>query len=158
VDALPAMNLGSGLLSRRRLPVWRLDTELLCVLSVESLPPAELHGFGADDAAEWSPAEKMVQNIEANVPSGSTHRDKAAIDVVPQCEARAASGGFEFPAQVLAAPVVLEQLGSVGSRDCGFLDLGRGRTYRAELDRCSSGVEGPIRVEGRPLAQMCRVG
>src|SRR3989441_6998857 len=50
-----------------------LNTELRCVLRVQSLPAAELHGVGADDAADGSSAEKVIQNIETNVPPGSTH-------------------------------------------------------------------------------------
>src|SRR5258708_31011396 len=46
------------LLSRLRRPVGRFNPELLGVLRVQSLPVAELHGLGADDAADWSSAEK----------------------------------------------------------------------------------------------------
>src|ERR1700688_2792666 len=89
--------LHSRLLSRLRRPVGRFHTELLGVLRVQPLPAAELHRLGSDNAADGSSAEKAIQNIETNVPSGSTHRDKATIDVVPQRQARAAATAFEFP-------------------------------------------------------------
>jgi len=58
-------------LSRR--PVGGFDTELPGVLRVQPLPAAELHGLATSDAADGSSAEKVIQNIETNVPSGSTH-------------------------------------------------------------------------------------
>src|SRR2546425_10967724 len=64
-----------------------LDAELLCVLGVQSLPAAELHRLATNDAADGSSAEKLIQNIETNVPPGSAHRDEAAVDVVPQRQA-----------------------------------------------------------------------
>src|SRR6266852_9710913 len=106
--------LDSRLLSRRRRPVGRFNTELLCVLGVQPLPAAELHGLGADHAADGSSAEQVIQNIEANVPSGSAHRDEAVTDVGQQRQARAATQGFEFPPHIEAAPLVLKRLGSVG--------------------------------------------
>src|SRR5271169_4754310 len=102
-------HLDSRLLSR---PGWRVgcfDTELLGVLGVQSLP-AELHGLATNDAAEGSSAEKVIQDIETNVPPGSTHGDEAAIDVGPQRQARAAVKGFEFPPHIVVAPVVLKHL------------------------------------------------
>src|SRR5215510_8332053 len=80
-----------SLLRRLRRPAGRFETELLGVLGVQSLPAAELHGLGADNAADASSAEKVIQHIETNVPPGSTHRDEAAIDVGPQRQARAAT-------------------------------------------------------------------
>src|SRR6266699_5809964 len=88
-------------------PVGRCNAELLGVLGVESLPAAELHRLAGNDAADGRSAEKPIQNIETNVPPGSTHRDEAAIDVGPQRQARAATKGFEFPPDILVAPVVL---------------------------------------------------
>src|SRR5439155_3984421 len=93
-----------------------LNAELLCVLRVQSLPSAELHRLGTNDAADGGSAEQVIQNIEANVPPGSTHRDEAAIDIGPQRQARAATNGFELPPHIEATPVVLQHLGSVGSR------------------------------------------
>src|SRR5438552_18828402 len=89
-------------------PAGRFDAELPGVLGVQSLPAAEFHGGGADDAADGSSAEKVIQNIETNVPPGSTHGDEAAVDVVPQRQARPATQGFELPPDVPAAPVVLK--------------------------------------------------
>ncbi len=140
-----------------RRPVGRFDTELLGVLGVQALP-AELHGVRADDAAEGSSAEKMIQNIEANVPPGSTHRDETAIDVVPQRQTRAAADGFEFPPDIVAAPVVLKHPGSVGSPHGCFGYLRPGRSHRGEFHRGSDGAQAPIGLKGSPLAQMRRVG
>ena len=53
-------------------PVGRFYTELLGVLSVQPLP-AELHRLTTNDTADGSSAEKVIQNIETNVPPGSTH-------------------------------------------------------------------------------------
>src|SRR5260370_4654793 len=43
VDSRPLSRLGR--------PAGRFNAELLCVLGVQSLPAAELHGLGADDAS-----------------------------------------------------------------------------------------------------------
>src|SRR5882672_1704660 len=106
------IHLASRLLSRIRRPVGRFNTELLCVLGVQSLPAAELHRLGANHAADGSSAKKVIQNIETNVPPGCTHCDEAATDVGPQRQARAATKGFEFPPHIEATPVVLQQLRS----------------------------------------------
>src|SRR5207249_5832211 len=102
-------------------PTGGLNAELLCVLGVQSLPAAELHGLGTNDAADGGSAEKVIENIEADVPPGSTHRDEAAIDVGPQRQARAATRlgadalrrgrlqRFELPPHIEATPVVLER-------------------------------------------------
>src|SRR3954465_12416882 len=93
-----------------------LNGELLCILGVQSLPALELHRLGTNDATDGGSAEKVIQNIEANVPPGSTHRDEAAIDVGPQRQARAATRRFECPSHIEPTPVVLEHLRRVGSR------------------------------------------
>src|SRR6266567_6051717 len=133
-------------------------TELLGVLRVQPLPAAELHRVATSDAADGSSAEKVIQNIETNVPARGTPRDEASIDVVPQRQARAATKGFEFPPDILATPVVLKHLGSVGSRHSCFGNLRRGRSHRGELHRGSNRTQAPIGFKGSPLAQMRRVG
>ena len=55
------------------LPLGRFNAELIGVLGVQALPAAELYGVGADHAADGSSAEKMIQNVETNVPAGSAH-------------------------------------------------------------------------------------
>jgi len=152
------IHLDSRLLSRLRRPVGRFHTELLCILGVQSLPAAELHGLGADDASNGSSAEQVIQNIETNVPSGSAHCDEAVTDVGPQRQARAATKCFEFPPHIEAAPLVLKQLGRVGSRHCCFGNVRRGRSHRGELHRGSNCTQASIGVKGRPLAQMRWVG
>src|SRR5262249_7696831 len=67
-----AIHLDSRLLSRLRRPVGRFNTELLGVLRIEPRP-TELHRLATNDAADGSSAEKLVQNIQTNVPPGSTH-------------------------------------------------------------------------------------
>src|SRR5205807_5313037 len=133
-----AIHLDSRLLSRLRRPVGHFDTELLGVLRVQPLPAAELHGLTTNDAADGSSAEKAIQNIETNVPPGSTHCDEAVTDVGPQRQACAATKGFEFPPHIEATPVVLKSLGSVGSRHCCFGNTRRGCSHRGELHRGSS--------------------
>src|SRR5213078_563122 len=132
--------------------------ELLCVLGVQSLPAAELHGLGADDASQGLTPEQPFQHIEADVPSGSTHRDEAAIDVGPQRQARAAAKRFELPPDIEATPVVLERPGSVGPRHCCFGNMGRGRSHGGELHPGSRGTQVPIGVERRPFGQLRWIG
>src|SRR6202011_5537093 len=133
-----AIHLDSRLLSRLRRPVGRFNTELLGVLRVQPLPAAELHRLSTNDAADGSSAEKAIQNIETNVPPGSTHCDVAAIDAVPQRQARAATKGFEFPPDI----VVLKHLGSVSSHHSCF---GNPRCSRpGELHRGSNRTQAPI--------------
>src|SRR5260221_13588288 len=116
-----------------RRPFRRFDSELLCVLGVQPLPAAELNRIGADHAANRSSAEKVIQNVETNMPAGSTHCDEAVADVGPQRQACAASPGFEFPTHIEATPLVLKHIGSVGSRHCCFGTKRRGCSKRGEL-------------------------
>src|SRR5258706_14748254 len=95
-------------MSRLRRPVGCFNTELLGVLGVQSLPAAELHRVTSNDAADGASAEKVIQNIETNVPSGSTHCDEAAIDVVPEGEAEAGSNGRELPSTISFIPLLLQ--------------------------------------------------
>src|ERR1700693_4693846 len=120
--------------------------------------PAELHGLGANEAADGSSTEKPIQNIETNVPPSSAHCDVAAIDVVPQRQARAATQGFELPPDVVATPVVLKHLGSLGSRHFRFGNRRRGRSHRGELHRLSNCAQAPIGFKRSPLAQMRWIG
>src|SRR6266481_3912607 len=145
-------------LSRLRRPVGCFDTELLGVLRVQPLPAAELHRLGANHAANGSSAEKAIQNIETNVPPGSTHGDKAPADVGPQRQARAATKGFEFPPHIVVTPVVLQHLGRDGLRHFGFGNVRLRRCHRGELHRGSNRTQAPIGVEGSPPPQMRWVG
>src|SRR5213594_3548568 len=54
-------------------PTGGLNAELLCILGVQSLPAAELHGLGADDASDRLTREEPLKDVETNVPPGSTH-------------------------------------------------------------------------------------
>src|SRR5471030_205508 len=133
-------------------PTGGLNAELLCVLGVQSLPAAELHGLGADKAADRSSAENAIQNIETNVPARRAPRDEASIDIVPQRQARAAAKGFEFPPDI----AVLKRLGSVGSRHRCYLRPAC--SHPGEIHLASNRTQAPIGYEGRPLAQMRRIG
>src|SRR5580693_3872033 len=150
--------LDSRLLSRLRRPVGRFNTELLRVLRVQLLPASELYGLRADHPANGNSAQKAIQNIETNVPTGSTHGDEAMTDVGPQCQARAAARVFELPPHVEATPVVLKRLGSVGSRHGCFRNARRRRSHGGELHRASDRTQAAIGVKGSPLAQMCWFG
>src|SRR5256884_9125015 len=141
----------SRILSRLRRPFGRFNTELPGVLGVQSLPTAELHDLGADDASNRLTREEALKDVERDVPARGAPRDEAAIDAVPQRQARAATKGFEFPPGI----AVLKHLGSIGSRDSCFLR--RGRSHPREL-HCSNRTQVPIDLKGRPLAQMRRVG
>src|SRR5512143_3072889 len=91
-----------------------LSGELLCILRVQFLPAAELQRIGTYNAAEWLSVEEVIEDVEADVPSGRAHRDEAAIDIGPQCEASSVSTRLKVPSHVESAPVVREQSGSVG--------------------------------------------
>src|SRR5215831_420972 len=88
--ALFCDRLDSRFWSRFRRPIGPFKTELLGVLPDQPLPAVELHRLGASDGADRSSLEKVIKNIEANVPSSRAPRDEATIDVVPQRQARAA--------------------------------------------------------------------
>src|SRR3984893_10512441 len=133
-------------------PTGGLNAELLYVLGVQSLPAAELHGLGADDASNRLTREEPLKDVEADVPARGAPRDEAAIDVVPERQARAAATkGFEFPPRI----VVLKHPGSVGSRHPCFQR--RGRSHPGELHR-SNRTQAPIGFKRSPLAQMRWVG
>ena len=134
-----------------------LHAELLCVLGVQSLPAAELHGLGADHASDRLDREEPIQDVEADVPARGAPRDVAAIDVVPEREARALAERLELPAHVAVAPAVLEQLRRVGPLHVGLGDLRRRRSDRRELRRAQRG-EASVGVERRPFAQLRRIG
>src|SRR5229473_4813804 len=95
------------------LPAGGLNAELLCVLGVQSLPAAELHGLGADDASNRPTGEKPIQHIEADVPARSAHRYESTVDVVPKREpSAAASQRLQFPADVLSPQLNSSSLGA----------------------------------------------
>ena len=76
-------------------PTRSLNAKLLCVFCVQLLP-AELLGLGAGDASNRLSREEPIEDIEADVPPGGAPSDEAAIDVVPQRQARAAAGWLEL--------------------------------------------------------------
>src|SRR5207302_4270268 len=104
------------------------------------------------DAADRSSDEWPIQNVETNVPACSAHGDKAAINAVPQRQARTAIESFELPPGI----AVLKQLGSIGSCHSSFGNLRR--SHPGELHRSSNRTQVPIGFEGCPLAQMRRIG
>src|SRR5215831_20474851 len=114
-------------------PTGGLNAELLCVLGVQSLPAAERHGLGADDASNRLIREEPLKDVEADVPARGTPRDKAALDVVPEREARATAERFELPPEVVATPAVLEHSRRLGPLHGGLRDLRRRRPDRREL-------------------------
>src|SRR6202451_2344768 len=133
--------------------VGRFNTELLSVLNVQALPTFELHPVAAHHAADGSSVEKAIQNIQADVPARRAPRDEAAIDVVPQRQARAAPKGFQFPSDI----AVLKQFGSVGSTP-RFCERSGGRSHPGEIHRVPNRTQAPIDYEGSPLAEMRRIG
>src|SRR5713226_4416447 len=109
-EPMRASSIDSRFLSRLRRPVGRFNAELLCVLGVQSLPAAELHGLGADDSSNGLTGEKPIQHIEADVPARSAHRYESTVDVVPKREpSAAASQGLQFPADVGSTPAIFER-------------------------------------------------
>jgi hypothetical protein len=90
-----------------------LNAELLGVLGVQSLPAAELHGLGADDASNGLTGEKPIQHIEADVPARGAHGNESTVDVVPKREPRAVtSQRFQLPADVLSPQLNSSTLGA----------------------------------------------
>src|SRR5437763_15874485 len=125
--------------------------ELPGVFGNPPVPTLELHGIGADDAADGSSAEQAIKNIESDVPPGSAPRDVSAVDRVPQRQARPASKGFEFPALI----TVLKNFWSLGSRH--FYFDRRRRSHPGEIHRPNR-TQARIGDKGRPLAQLRLVG
>src|SRR5262249_56483788 len=107
-----------------------LNAKLLCVPGVQSLPATELHGLGADDASNRLTREEPLKDVEADVPARGAPRDEAALDVVPEPEARAADVRLELPPEVAATPAVLEQPRRLRPLPGGLRDLRRRRPDR----------------------------
>src|SRR4051794_13425244 len=82
-----------------RRPARGLDAELPGVFGDEALP-AEPHRLAADDASDRLAREEPLEDVEADVPARGAPRDEAAIDVVPEREARAAAERLELPPEV----------------------------------------------------------
>src|SRR3954454_4524101 len=99
------------------------NTKLSGVFRGQSLPPVKFDRLGTRDTANGSSTEKAIQNIETNVPARGAPRDEAAIDVVPQRQACAATEGFKLPPDI----AVLKHRGNFGSRHRCWLQLARSR-------------------------------
>src|SRR5262249_59869437 len=97
------------------------NTKLLRVLSVQARP-VELHRVPGDDASDRLSNQMPVEHVEANVPSGCTHRYEAPIDVVPQRESGTVTGRLQLPPHFIVTPSILEQLGRIGSRHATLRD------------------------------------
>src|SRR4051812_7394230 len=85
------------------------DAELGGVLGGEALPARELEGRAGDDAADGLACEQAIEDVEADVPACRAPGNEAAVDDRPQRETGAAAERLELPAQVVAAPAVLEE-------------------------------------------------
>jgi hypothetical protein len=55
-----------------------VDAELLRVLRLQTPPAAESHGLRAHDAPDGISFEQVLQDVQADVPSGRTHGDAMA--------------------------------------------------------------------------------
>src|SRR5260370_40754430 len=97
VDSMGFFLLDSRFLSRLRRPVGRFNTELFGVLGVQSLPAAELDGVGADHTSNRLTRAEPFKDVEADAPARGAPPGEAAIDAVPQRQARAAAQGVECP-------------------------------------------------------------
>lgn len=87
-----------------RLPFRLLDTELFCVLGVESLPAAKLHCLRAGKAADRISPKQVIENIEANVPARGAHRNESTINAGPQRQTCARATRFKLPLDRPAGP------------------------------------------------------
>src|SRR5450432_639973 len=151
------LRAGGEASARARGQIGGLDAELLRVLGVQSRP-AELHGFGADDASDGLTGEQPLQHVEADVQARSDHRDESTVDTVPEREPRAAaSQRLQLPADVEFAPVIFERLRRVGPLHLGLGYIWRRRPHRGELCGGASGAEVPVRLERSPFAEMLGV-
>src|SRR5215469_8147487 len=103
------------------------------ILGEQSLEPTTVPGFGTDLTPNGLAGDEMIHQIEADVPSRSTHSDEVTIDARPESQARSATKGLEFPLHLVAAPCVLQRLGCVSSRHGGFGNMRRGRSHSGEL-------------------------
>src|SRR3954454_3522970 len=128
------------------------NTKLSSVFRVQPLPPAKLHRLGTGDTANGSSTEKAIENIETNVPARGTPRDEAAINVVPEREARTATKGFEFPPDI----AVLKHRRNFGSRHRCYLQPAR--SHPGEIHRGSDCSRALIDLKGCPLTQLRRIG
>src|SRR5215472_969630 len=142
---------------RPALPFRHVHPEQRCVLGVQSLKPGELHRVWAHPASNRLAAKKVIEHIEAYVPPGRAHCDEAAIDAGPQRQARAAPNRLEFPAHIVATPLILKRLGCVRPRHDGLGDMWPRCSDRGELHSVSNCTQALIGVKRSPLAQMHRV-
>ena len=131
---------------------------MLGIFGVQSLPAAELHDMRTNHTSNRLIREEPLKDIEADMPTGSPHRDESTINVVPQGEARACTNGLELPPNSIAAPFVLKHLWSLCSCHCRLGNLLRGRSDRGELQCDSSRTQVGIGFKRSPLAQIRRVG
>ena len=79
-------------------------------------------------------------------------------DVGPQRQARAATKGFEFPPHIEATPLYSSTLGASARVTVVSVTCGVGAPTVVSFTVASNRTQAPIGVEGRPLAQMRRVG
>src|SRR4030095_15400276 len=116
-----------------------LDAELPCILGMQTLPAAEFHGVGADDASDGLAGESAIEHIETDVPARGAHGDEIAVDVVPEREPRAAARErFQLPSDVLSAPVEFAHFGRIGAL---HLALGHERRRRSDgRELCAADV------------------
>src|SRR5262245_40190673 len=84
VDSIGSLSFYSSTLGHVGRPTGGLYAELTGVLRVQSLPALEAHRFASGDAANRRSAEQVIENIESNMPTSSTHRDESPIDFVPE--------------------------------------------------------------------------
>src|SRR5437762_847329 len=129
-----------------------LCAELLCILGVQSLPAAEFHGLGADDASNGLTGEKPLQHIEADVPDRSAHRYEITVDVVPKRKpGAAASQRLQLPADVVSTPAIFERPRRVSPLHVGLGYVRRRRSHCREI--CGAdGTEVPVGIERSPFA------
>ena len=97
-----------------------------------------------------SPARSRSSTSKQMCQPAAPHGDEAAIDVVPERQARAAAERLELPAEIVATPVVLEQPRR-SARFTVVSETVRRRPDRRELHRPDGG-QVPIGVERRPFA------
>ena len=104
-------------------------------------------------------AEKVIQNIETDVPGRSARCHEAVTHVGPKIRRVLGPRASKFPtASIEATPLALTRIGIIGSRRGYFGNMRRGRSLAGEPYRASNRTQVTLGVEGRPLAQMQRVG
>ncbi len=104
-----------------------------------------------------SPAQQLIEHIDADVPARRTHRGCSADRCCAKSVRRVpAPSGSSCQRISCVAPQILEQLRRIGARHARLRHHGCRRADRRQRDRPNR-TAGSVRIERRPLAQLRRI-